>query len=33
MGLSATSDDWCRKSNFVIKGNENARKFVNDILC
>jgi hypothetical protein len=33
MGLSATSDDWCRKSNFVIEGNENARKIVNDILC
>jgi hypothetical protein len=33
MGLSATSDDWCRKSNFVIEGNENARKIVDDILC
>jgi hypothetical protein len=33
MGLSATSDDWCRKSDFVIKGNENARKIVDDILC
>jgi hypothetical protein len=26
-------DDWCRKSNFVIEGNENARKIVDDILC
>jgi hypothetical protein len=33
MGLSATSDNWCRKSDFVIKGNENARKIVDDILC
>jgi hypothetical protein len=33
MGLSATSDDWCRKSDFVIEGNENARKIVDDILC
>jgi hypothetical protein len=33
MGLSATSDDWCRKSNFVIERNENARKIVDDILC
>jgi hypothetical protein len=33
MGLSATSDDWCRKSDFVIKGNENATKIVDDILC
>jgi hypothetical protein len=32
MGLSATSDDWCRKSNFVIEGNEKARKIVEDIL-
>jgi hypothetical protein len=32
MGLSATSDDWCRKSNFVIEGNGNARKIVDDIL-
>jgi hypothetical protein len=28
MGLSATSEDWCRK-----EGNENARKIVDDILC
>jgi hypothetical protein len=33
MGLSANSDDWCRKSDFVIEGNENARKIVDDILC
>jgi hypothetical protein len=33
MGLSTTSDDWCRKSDFVIEGNENARKIVDDILC
>jgi hypothetical protein len=33
MGLSAISDDWCRKSNFVIEGNENERKIVDDILC
>jgi hypothetical protein len=33
MGLSATSDNWCRKSNFAIKGNANARKIVDDILC
>jgi hypothetical protein len=33
VGLSATSDDWCRKSNFVIKGNKNARKIADDILC
>jgi hypothetical protein len=33
MGLSATSDYWCRKSDFVIEGNENARKIVDDILC
>jgi hypothetical protein len=33
MGLSATSADWCRKSNFVIEGKENARKIVDDILC
>jgi hypothetical protein len=33
MGLLATSDDWCRKSSFVIEGNANARKFVDDILC
>jgi hypothetical protein len=33
MGLSATSDDWCRKSDFVIEGNEIARKIVDDILC
>jgi hypothetical protein len=26
MGLSATSDNWFRKSNFVIEGNKNARK-------
>jgi hypothetical protein len=32
MGLSATSDDWCRKSDSVIEGNENARKIVDDIL-
>jgi hypothetical protein len=31
--LSATSDNWCRNSNFVIEGNENARKIVDDILC
>jgi hypothetical protein len=24
---------WCRKSNFVIEGNENARKIVDDNLC
>jgi hypothetical protein len=33
MGLSATSDIWCSKSDFVIEGNENARKIVDDILC
>jgi hypothetical protein len=33
MGLSATSDDWCRKSDFVIEGNENTKKIVDDILC
>jgi hypothetical protein len=33
MGLSATSDDWCRKSDFVIEGNENVRKIVDDFLC
>jgi hypothetical protein len=33
MGLSTTSDDWCRKSDFVIKGNKNLRKIVDDILC
>jgi hypothetical protein len=33
IGLSATSDDWCRKSDFVIEGNKNARKIVDDILC
>jgi hypothetical protein len=33
IGLSATSDNWCRKSNFVIEGNKNARKIVDDILC
>jgi hypothetical protein len=33
MGLSATTDDWCRKSNFVIEGNKNAIKIVDDILC
>jgi hypothetical protein len=33
MGLSVTSDDWCRKSNFVIQCNKNARKIVDDILC
>jgi hypothetical protein len=33
MGLSATSDEGCRKSNFLIEGNENARKIVDDILC
>jgi hypothetical protein len=33
MGLSATSNDWCRKIDFVIEGNENARKIVDDILC
>jgi hypothetical protein len=33
MGLSATSDNWCWKSDFVIEGNENARKIVDDILC
>jgi hypothetical protein len=33
MGLSATSDDWGRKSDFVIEGNENARKIMDDILC
>jgi hypothetical protein len=33
MRLSATSDHWCKKSDFVIKGNENARKIVDDILC
>jgi hypothetical protein len=33
MGLSATTDNWCRKSNFVIEGNENARKIVDNILC
>jgi hypothetical protein len=33
MGLSATSDDWCRESNFVIESNKNARKIVDDILC
>jgi hypothetical protein len=33
MGLSATSKDWCRKSDFVIEGNKNARKIVDNILC
>jgi hypothetical protein len=33
MGLSATSDDWCRKCDFVIEGNENSRKIVDNILC
>jgi hypothetical protein len=33
MGLSTTLDDWCRKSNFVIEGNANARKIVDNILC
>jgi hypothetical protein len=33
MGLSATSDDWCRKSDFVIEGNKNARKIADNILC
>jgi hypothetical protein len=33
MGLSATSDNWCRKCDFVIEGNENARKIVDNILC
>jgi hypothetical protein len=33
MGPSAISDHWCRKGDFVIEGNENARKIVNDILC
>jgi hypothetical protein len=33
MGLSSTSDNWCRKSDFVIEGNESARKIVDDILC
>jgi hypothetical protein len=33
MGLSATLDNWCRKSNFVIKGKENTRKIVDNILC
>jgi hypothetical protein len=32
MGLSATSDNWCRKSHFVIEGKENARKIVDNIL-
>jgi hypothetical protein len=31
--LSATLDDWCRKSDFVIEDNETARKIVDDILC
>jgi hypothetical protein len=33
MGLSAISDDWCRKSNFVIEGNKNTRKIVDNIIC
>jgi hypothetical protein len=33
MGLSATSDYWCRKSYFVKKGNKNARKIMDNILC
>jgi hypothetical protein len=33
MGLSATSDNWCRKSDFFIEGNKNTRKIVDDILC
>jgi hypothetical protein len=33
MGLSATLADWCRKSDFVIEGNKNARKIVDDIFC
>jgi hypothetical protein len=33
MGLSATSDDWCRKSVSFIEGNKNARKIVDGILC
>jgi hypothetical protein len=33
MWLSATSDHWCRRSNFVIKGNEKAKTIVDNILC
>jgi hypothetical protein len=33
MGLSATLDECCRKSDFVIQGNKNTRKIVDDILC
>jgi hypothetical protein len=33
MGLSETLADWCRKSDFVIEGNKNARKIVDDIFC
>ena len=32
MGLSSSSDEWCRYSDFVIEGCEFAKKIVDDIL-
>ena len=32
MGLSSSSDEWCRCSDFVIEGFEFAKKLVDDIL-
>ena len=32
MGLSSSSDEWCRYSGFVIEGCEFAKKIVDDIL-
>ena len=32
MGLNASSDEWCRRSDEVIKGIRNTQKIVDDIL-
>ena len=32
MGLSSSSDEWCRYSDFVIESCEFAKKIVHDIL-
>ena len=32
MGLNASSDEWCSRSDVVIEGHPWARKIVDDIL-
>ena len=32
MGLNASSDEWCRRSDEAVRGISNAQKIVDDIL-